>query len=634
MIESLIKFFHPTLRKKILSTLILILFISSLGNIFAFRTITQVTEELNSVLGKDTPRLNTLFAFENVSKDIESVILNIQLLEPEVGAGEFGKLAQKKFQILADIELLRSLEEQYRSFGDLNKSRSSFLFAIADFRERTLPLALDLIYLKETGVEKGAIADKIEVLQKEVNQLKKNIEEKTRDEQALLSGIQNQIGVQREKVISVGTLIIFVTILIALTLGVILSQVITKSITMLEKAAREIGAGVLGKTVEIKSQDEIGKLAATFNEMSKKLKGAYESLAEAKAKDEALLRSIGEGIIAVDREGKVILINDAGQTMLRIKAGEVLGKDWFDFLRVEDENGNLIPKEKQVFYLALHSGAPNVATYYYVRKDGTKFPVSIKGAPIANEKIEGAVVVFRDLTEEKVLERAKEAFIAITAHELRTPLTVIRGNAELILGSLSKSANREMQSMVEAIERSSKRLLEIINDFLDLTALEEKRIQFKRELVDILGLAKEVMAELRERADEKKLHLILEKPSSAIPKVLGDKDRAKEVLINIVINAIQYTDKGGVTVKGEVAGKFLKILVTDTGIGIQPELQGALFQRFQTVGGRFIRSHEYGSGMGLYITKLLVEGMGGSVKLERSEPGVGSTFSLSLPIAN
>jgi len=253
-----------------------------------------------------------------------------------------------------------------------------------------------------------------------------------------------------------------------------------------------------------------------------------------------------------------------------------------------------------------------------------------------SNEIIGIAMLIENITEQKRLEDAKSSFVAITAHELRTPLTVVRGNAELLLEMFPDKLTdtQQIKKMIDAIQRSGVRLLGIVNDFLDLTALEEHKIAFKKESFNLVDLAGEVVADFLGKAAAKSLSLTVVPPYEPLPEVLADRDRAREIIINLLGNAIQYTEKGGVTLSFKKGEGVVELSVTDTGAGIKPDDQKSLFQKFQTVSERFIHSKEYGSGMGLYISNLLAESMNGTVRLKESTQGIGSTFTATLPISD
>ena len=254
---------------------------------------------------------------------------------------------------------------------------------------------------------------------------------------------------------------------------------------------------------------------------------------------------------------------------------------------------------------------------------------------MANGSIVGAIILVGDVAEAKVLERSKDEFFSIASHELRTPLTAIRGNTALIRDYfIKKVKDPEFVNIIDDIHASSIRLIDIVNDFLNLSRLEQGRIEFKKEKVDVAGTIKTVLEELVSSAEQKKLELKFLEPKKKPPLVAADSEKVKEVLINLIGNGIKYTEKGSVTINLVEKDSQLKINVIDTGRGISIKNQTLLFRKFQQAGeSLYTRDTTKGTGLGLYISKLMVVGMGGTIGLEESVEDKGSNFYFTLPIA-
>lgn len=260
--------------------------------------------------------------------------------------------------------------------------------------------------------------------------------------------------------------------------------------------------------------------------------------------------------------------------------------------------------------------------------------LSAKGTQGVQEII-GVAILMEDITEAKVIERSREEFFAIASHELRTPLTAIRGNASLIEQFYIEKVNdKEFSQMVTDIHDASIRLIGIVNDFLDISRMEQNKMEFKKESFDVVAIIQEAVRELEKVATQKNLYLKAEETNSSLPMILADKNKTKQVLINLIGNAVNYTREGGVSVKAEKENNFLKISISDTGVGISPENQTLLFRKFQQAGEKILtRDMTKSTGLGLYISKLMVENMGGTIGLAKSEPNKGSTFCFALPVA-
>jgi signal transduction histidine kinase len=264
-------------------------------------------------------------------------------------------------------------------------------------------------------------------------------------------------------------------------------------------------------------------------------------------------------------------------------------------------------------------------------------PVMAQGARSA--EVLGVVILFEDITEEKLLDRSKDEFFSIASHELRTPLTAIKGNSSMILNYYKDAVKDEsMHEMLLDIHEASERLIEIVNDFLDVSRIEQGKMTYRKEEFALDQVVESVFYEIGEVAKQKGLYLKIAddaKTLEQLPRAFGDKDRAKQILYNLVGNAMKFTERGGITVQIDDDQEMLKVTVADTGRGIPPEAQKLLFRKFQQAGNSLLtRDTTRGTGLGLYISKLMAEGMGGRMVLEHSVVGEGTTFSVTIPKAH
>jgi len=261
-------------------------------------------------------------------------------------------------------------------------------------------------------------------------------------------------------------------------------------------------------------------------------------------------------------------------------------------------------------------------------------------APMVNMEADdaqpiGAVILVEDVTEKTVLERSKDEFFFIASHELRTPLTAIRGNASVMKKYFPEvMKDQNLSAMVDDIHTSSMRLIELVNDFLDVSALEQRKIQMNPEMFKLGDVASGVLRELQSLSDAKSLKLVAGPGLGGVPAVMADRKRVKQVVYNLVGNAIKFTDAGSITVDARAEGKLVHCTVADTGSGMSEENQKLLFRKFQQAGSSLLsRDTTTGTGLGLYISKLIVELSDGKIGLESSEVGKGSTFGFTLPVA-
>jgi PAS domain S-box-containing protein len=266
--------------------------------------------------------------------------------------------------------------------------------------------------------------------------------------------------------------------------------------------------------------------------------------------------------------------------------------------------------------------------------------LSIFVSPIRtkNNIIIGTVILFNDITEAKILERSKDEFFSIASHELRTPLTGIKGNSSMILEYYkSILSDTQLKEMIEDIHTSSVRLIAIVNDFLDVSRLEQGKIKFSYAPISAEKVIESVAYEMKAVINEKRLYLKVDKLTlNTLPLIWVDENRLKQVVYNLVGNAVKFTTEGGISISAKLNSNkdLVKIMVTDTGRGMSQESQQLLFHKFQQAGSSlFTRDTTRGTGLGLYISKMIIEYMGGHIALEHSEPDKGSTFSFTVPVA-
>ncbi|MGB9177768.1 MAG: ATP-binding protein [Pyrinomonadaceae bacterium] len=244
----------------------------------------------------------------------------------------------------------------------------------------------------------------------------------------------------------------------------------------------------------------------------------------------------------------------------------------------------------------------------------------------ANQELNEANTKLRELAE------MKEEFLALTTHDLRSPLTVISGVISFFTSGRLGELSPEQQNMVSMMERNAQVLIELVNDLLDASKLESGTMRLDLTSIDLCALTNELRETMEPLAREKSITLV-ETLSETLPPIEADRTKLRRILVNLLSNALKFTPKGGrVELRAEQANGQMFIAVADTGVGIAPEDVERLFDKYEQTRSRATRG-EKGTGLGLYITKQLVELHGGEIKVT-SEPGTGSTFSFTLPIAH
>lgn len=358
----------------------------------------------------------------------------------------------------------------------------------------------------------------------------------------------------------------------------------------------------------------------------------YRQIEEERKKDEALLTSIGDGVLAIDKSQKIIHFNKAGERITGFLAEELLGQLFAETLGLFDKEKIPIVGKESPLDKVLSSGEPIVSKDYFIKKrNGLYFPAYLSLAAIYDVEniIIGAIVVFRDITYEFELERMKQELISLSTHELRAPITAIKGYLDMVLAGDTGGVNNETKETLAEVVIINQRLADLVDDLLNVGRIEQGRMTIRPEKVDLSGLIAQTEREYAPQAEDKKIKLIFQ--DKPIPDVKADPKRLRQVLNNLISNALKYTKQGTIEIKVEKKDDGVICAVTDTGIGISKENQKKLFEKFYRVKtSETIQTT--GTGLGLWITRKLLEMMGGKIWLE-SEEGKGSTFYFQVPVA-
>jgi len=388
----------------------------------------------------------------------------------------------------------------------------------------------------------------------------------------------------------------------------------------LDESKKQVEAKVKERTAELEQKTK------ELNNAMGNLKLSYQQIENERARLLASINSLSLGFVMTDSSDNIIAINHISYQILKCQP---------------DKNF----KTMQQFHEYLQTSI-NVTDYYQKAKNEKHTlktaDIEFEGTflrlfftPIMmNTTCIGVVIIIEDITEAKLLERSKDEFFAVASHELRTPLTAIRGFTSLILDNFSDQlkANKGLLDMIKNIHSSSVRLIKIVNNFLDASKLEQGKFLFNLEQFALVPIIESVVTDLNQLAEQRNIYLKFDNETEPIPDVYADSEKVKQIIINLVGNAIKFTEKGGVTISLKKESDYIKICVKDTGLGVSEEYRQLLFRKFQQAGERILtRDAATGSGMGLYIAKLLTEGMKGTITIEDTKLGEGSTFSFTIP---
>ncbi|MBU4141998.1 PAS domain-containing protein [Patescibacteria group bacterium] len=481
----------------------------------------------------------------------------------------------------------------------------------------------------------------------------------------------------------------FILAFVVLIIYLIASKIVAP-IKKLREAAGFLAKGDLNREVSVKTQDEFEDMANSLNEMAlnlrsdkielqrysqgleKTVKEKMEDLEnkvidlkiardkilsaandideerqktiKEKDKIDAILHSIGDGVFVVDKDLRVVIINEVAANMAGYKAEEVLGKKYTDKLKfIFEETGKV---NSQFIDKAFETKAVQKMSNHTVLidKDGNKIQVSDSAAPLldADFNVVGCVVVFRNVTKERDVDKAKSEFVSLASHQLRTPLSVINWYSEMLLGGDVGKLNEDQKKYVEEVYKGNQRMVELVNSLLNVSRLELGTFIVEPEPTDIVALAKSAASELKPQIAGKKLSF-KEYYGDSLPMFNADSKLLRMVFQNLLSNAVKYTpDNGEVSVNisiidaGENLGdkkveeKSFAISVSDTGYGITAGQQDKIFSKLFRADNARGKDTE-GTGLGLYIVKAIVDLSGGSIWF-KSEENKGTAFYITLPI--
>ncbi len=437
--------------------------------------------------------------------------------------------------------------------------------------------------------------------------------------------------------------------LLCLSVGIVVAlyfaRKITKPISSLVDTTRQVALGNLTARADIGTGDELEHLGRSFNIMTEQLQQTQGDMSAAREYTDNIIRSMNDAMIVVSPEGIVDRVNTATLELLGYDERELIGSNIDKILASDAATGEGAAPVPDLAGLIPRGFVNNVETFYRAR-DGRLIPVIFSASVMhgAGKSTQGIVCVALDITERKQAEealriakenaeaanRAKSQFLANMSHEIRTPMNGVLGMLDLLMDSRLDENQLRLASMAHG---SADKLLEIINDILDFSKIEAGRFQLHMADFALHETVREVADMFWVKAQDKNIRLICQIDDSVPNTVRGDGIRLRQVLINLVGNALKFTENGqtflGVSLMETTAEHAqLRFEVRDTGSGIPLDAQPYIFDAFSQADNSMTRRHE-GTGLGLAISRELVEAMGGTIGV-RSEPGTGSQFWFTL----
>lgn len=352
---------------------------------------------------------------------------------------------------------------------------------------------------------------------------------------------------------------------------------------------------------------------------------------------EIVINAIGDGVLAIDSRGTIRLMNPAAEALIGWSANDAVKLDYRSVLQLGTADGRDLPPSLDPVLQVLNTNQQyRTSDISLLTKSGKRILASVVVSPVGDPGA-GIIVTFRDVTKEKAEEREQAEFISTASHEMRTPVASIEGYLGLALNPATAQIDEKARMYIEKAHESTQHLGRLFQDLLDITKAEDGRLTSNPELIDMVKFSRDISAGLKPQADQKSLEIIFkpdtrdtgERQLHPVYYINQDKDHLREVISNLVENAIKYTLQGKVEV--DITGDDSEVIISvkDTGIGIPAEDIPHLFQKFYRVDGSDTREIG-GTGLGLYLCRRLVESMNGRIWVE-SIHKQGSTFFVAVP---
>ncbi len=415
---------------------------------------------------------------------------------------------------------------------------------------------------------------------------------------------------------------ITISTIFALICAYYLSKKISEPLDNLINAALEISQGKYHKKIPVSTNNQIGFLTETFNMMSLELNATINALEMENKRMEAIVNSMINGVVAIDKKNKILMINSPCYELFDIKNTYCKGLDFYEICKNKDiqilletsisEKRNIV----EIVVLKSNFNGDKILRIYINPIFTTKNP---------NNSL-GTLLVFQDVTQIKKLEEMRSNFISNVTHELKTPLTSIMGFTDTLRSGAIKNQDMALH-FLEIIDIETHRLYRLIQDILSLSEIETRKEDTNMQYESIEKILTYVEGLLKPQAEEKGLQLVVK--CETMPFYFCNKDKISQMFINLIENAIKYTEKGSVMVFCKYQGEYFILQVKDTGIGIPEESIDRIFERFYRVDkGRSRKAG--GTGLGLSIVKHIMMLYNGKVKVESIE-GKGTTFTITMP---
>jgi len=456
------------------------------------------------------------------------------------------------------------------------------------------------------------------------------IELRTINEKTMYAVSENARRVAKHTIWST-LLVASIASFLALFFSLVFAERLVLPLRRFVEAAKKISTGEFSVQLSVDTRDELGELALEFNRMTAELRRYHvmnvDRIVAEKNKADAILASIEDGLVVFDTEQRVTGINPAGRRILHIEARDEDSLHCAQIVPVPTVCGIVaetirtgiqpdVPDDRRIISLPYEG-----STRHYL--------YSATGIGRKDRKLAGVVLLLKDITQLRELERLKSEFVMAASHELRTPLTSLGMGIDLLLEHAVQYLPDKEKELLKAAHDEVHRMKAMVHDLLDLSKIEAGRIDLEFEPVAVATLFDHARDIFKGQVNMKGIRLVIDDVDQ-LPQVRADTNKIVWVLSNLVSNALRYVDEGGlIRLFATLMGNYIHITVEDDGVGIPPEYQSQIFQKFVRV-----NKQESGrTGLGLAICKEIVRAHGGTIWVE-SDPGKGSAFTFTVPVAD
>ncbi|MDO8671071.1 MAG: ATP-binding protein [Dehalococcoidia bacterium] len=421
------------------------------------------------------------------------------------------------------------------------------------------------------------------------------------------------------------------SILVALVLAWFSTNRVVRPVETLIAASERMASGDLATPIKVRGGDEVGRLAAAFDEMRLKLQTAYHALTVEKSRYQGIFDYMADPVFTVDTSLRITSLNPAAERMIGYSNGEATGRYCRDFLHSRDEHAMtgcqsscpLLPDTDW-------EKGSIISTEVVCSRQGNKVPVETARAPIYDDHgtLVGVVHVLRDISAQEELNQMKEQFLSNVSHELRSPLGFVKGYATTLLRKDAQWKEKTRQKFLREILHASDKLEHLVNELLDTSRMQAHTFTIECQATRIRPVIDAAVKWVKAQTNRHSFAVSL---PPKLPLVLADPERTEQMLRNLLENAVKYSPNGGcINIAGLVEEGMVVISVSDLGIGIQEEQLEHIFERFHRANSR-LAAHISGVGIGLSICRSIAEGQGGRIWV-KSTYGKGSTFYFSVPL--